>query len=155
MAEQSPKLHLPFLIAAQAQKEITHNEALIALDAWVHLTIEDRDASAPPASPLPGQIWLVSSPGSGDWAGQNGMLAQFVDGGWRFYAPFSGLSAWLRDEHVLLRYDGSTWLIGMAAVAAPSAAIMDPNGGVTIDQQARDVLTALLQALREKGLIAP
>lgn len=154
MAEQSPKLQLPFLIAAQAQKEITHNEALIALDAWVHLTIEDRDLGAPPAAPSPGQVWLVASPSSGDWAGQDGMLAQFVDGGWRFYAPFAGLSAWLRDASILLRYDELAWLIGIAAITPATAPVMDPIGGTTVDQEARDGLTAVLQVLRDHGLIA-
>ncbi|GAB4154090.1 MAG: hypothetical protein Tsb0016_26450 [Sphingomonadales bacterium] len=155
MAEQSPKLQLPFLIAAQAQKEITHNEALIALDALVQLTIEDRDLTAPPASPLAGQMWLVASPGSGDWSGQEGMLAQFIDGGWRFYAPFAGLGAWLRDERALLRHDGLHWLTGIAAITPPTADVPDPNGGATVDQEARGALAAVLQVLRDHRLIAP
>ena len=38
----TPRLALPVIEAAQAQKHVTHNEALVLLDALVQLTIESR-----------------------------------------------------------------------------------------------------------------
>ncbi len=35
---------------------------------------------------------------TGAWAGQDGNIAYCVDGGWRFYAPFVGLVAFVADE---------------------------------------------------------
>ncbi len=40
-------LQLPYLAAAQAQKHITHNEALRLLDAMVQLAVLDRTRTAP------------------------------------------------------------------------------------------------------------
>lgn len=50
----SPHLALPYLEAAQAQKHVTHNEALRALDAVVMLAVLDRDLASPPGSPSDG-----------------------------------------------------------------------------------------------------
>ena len=47
-------LGLPHIAASQAQKHVTHNEALRMLDALVMLAVKDRDLSAPPGSPARG-----------------------------------------------------------------------------------------------------
>ncbi len=39
---QTPNLALPYIQAAQAQKHVTHNEAIRALDAIVQLGVLDR-----------------------------------------------------------------------------------------------------------------
>lgn len=62
---QTDRLALPLLAAGQAQKEITHNEALGQLDMLVQLIVVSADLSAPPASPAEGQCWIVASGGSG------------------------------------------------------------------------------------------
>ncbi len=41
-------LSLPYIAAAQAQKHVTHNEALHILDSVVQLAVIDRDLAAPP-----------------------------------------------------------------------------------------------------------
>ena len=46
--DQTPNLELPFIMAAQAQKHITHNEALRILDALVQLSVVARDLATPP-----------------------------------------------------------------------------------------------------------
>jgi hypothetical protein len=38
MSETTNRLELPFLASGQAQKHVTHNEALAQLDALVHLS---------------------------------------------------------------------------------------------------------------------
>jgi len=52
----SPNLVLPFIEAAQAQKHVTHNEALRVLDAAVQLSVLDRDLTAPPSNPSDGDL---------------------------------------------------------------------------------------------------
>jgi hypothetical protein len=42
-------LLLPYLLASQAQKHVTHNEALRLLDAMVQLAVLDRTRTVPPA----------------------------------------------------------------------------------------------------------
>ncbi len=60
------RLHLPLLAAAQAQKHVTHNEALSALDAIIHLSVLDRQIDSPPPSPagVPNSGPSTTTPGS-------------------------------------------------------------------------------------------
>jgi hypothetical protein len=111
-------LGLPYIAAAQAQKHITHNEALRSLDALVMLSVLDRDLSAPPGSPAEGARYLVKATGTGAFAGKDGKIAHFRDGTWGFHAPRAGWIAYVADEQALIVYDGSAWqpLLG----AAPS-----------------------------------
>ena len=83
-------LGLPTIEGAQAQKHVTHNEALAVLDALVMLAVIDRDLSAPPGSPAEGDRYLVKSPGSGAFAGRDNDVAHYIDSGWSFYPPQVG-----------------------------------------------------------------
>ncbi|RAI42616.1 DUF2793 domain-containing protein [Rhodoplanes roseus] len=103
-------LGLPLLAAAQAQKHVTHNEALQRLDALVMLAVLDRDLTAPPASPSEGDRYLVKAPGSGGFAGRGNHVAHVVDGGWDFLAPGPGWICWVADEAALLVWSGTAWL---------------------------------------------
>ena len=51
MSDTTIHLGLPYLLAAQAQKHVTHNEALRLLDAMVQLSVLDRTRTAPPGQP--------------------------------------------------------------------------------------------------------
>jgi hypothetical protein len=105
----STQLALPFIEAAQAQKHVTHNEALRRLDALVMLSVQDRDLTAPPGSPTDGDRYLVASAASGDWAGRDGTIAAWQDGAWAFHTPRAGWLAWIADEEALLLFDGAAW----------------------------------------------
>ena len=50
----STRLALPYIDAAQSQKHVTHNDALVALDALVQLSVKARNQIAPPAAPAEG-----------------------------------------------------------------------------------------------------
>ena len=109
MTDETPRSGLPLLAAAQAQKHVTHNEALLQLDALSCARLLDRDLSAPPGSVSDGDTYLVKATGSGDWTGQSGRIAFAVDGAWRFYPPYTGLIAYVVDEAKLLVFDGTAW----------------------------------------------
>ena len=100
----TPRSGLPLLAAAQAQKHVTHNEALLQLDALLFARFLDRDLSAPPSSPADGDTYLVKATASGDWTGQDGNVAYASDGGWRFALPFAGLMAFVADESIFVVY---------------------------------------------------
>lgn len=38
--DQTPKLKMPYILPSQAQKHVTHNEALRLLDAVVYLSVK-------------------------------------------------------------------------------------------------------------------
>lgn len=109
MTTETPRAGLPFIAAAQAQKHVTHNEALAELDALLGARFLDRDLTAPPASPADGDAYLVHATATGAWAGQEGKIAFCLDADWRFYDPFAGLVALVIDESKFIAFDGSIW----------------------------------------------
>ena len=106
---ESLHLKLPYLAAAQAQKHVTHNEALRRLDSLVQLAVSDSSLTDPPATPEEGDRYIVASGGSGDWAGHDGDLASYVDGAWDFDTPEDGWLAFDVAAGVLLAHQASGW----------------------------------------------
>ncbi|MEM7749647.1 MAG: DUF2793 domain-containing protein [Pseudomonadota bacterium] len=126
--DDTPNLDLPYLMPAQAQKHVTHNEALRQLDAIVQLSVRDRDLPAPPSSPSDGDRYIVAESGEGEWADQDGTIAAYQDGAWAFYVPNEGWLAWIDDEDVLVACDGSSW------IAAAASSENSGNGGGSITE---------------------
>jgi hypothetical protein len=112
MSETSPLLSLPYIQPAQAQKHVTHNEALRRLDALVQLAVDSRAVTDPPVDPADGARFIVASGATGDWAGQDGSVALNVGGGWLFLTPNTGWQAWVADEAVAVTWTGSLWQAG-------------------------------------------
>jgi uncharacterized ferritin-like protein (DUF455 family) len=52
MPDLSARLSLPYLLPAQAQKHVTHNEALARLDLLVQLVLEAVGVDTPPVGPV-------------------------------------------------------------------------------------------------------
>ena len=63
MSDLSPNLSLPYLAPAQAQKHVTHNEALGLLDAVVQLAVQSRSQTEPPTDQVRQQYRQRSQPG--------------------------------------------------------------------------------------------
>src|SRR5687768_17515176 len=106
---ETANLSLPFIASAQAQKHVTHNEALLKLDALVQLAVLTRGLSVPPADAEEGARYLISAPASGDWSGLENSIAAFQDGAWNIYAPETGWRLWLADERKLLVFADGAW----------------------------------------------
>ena len=105
----STRLALPYIDAAQSQKHVTHNEALVALDALVHLSVKSRTTIAPPGSPSEGDRYLVPSGATGIFAGHTNAIATFDDGGWAWLVPKAGWRAYVESEALFLIFDGAAW----------------------------------------------
>ncbi len=112
MSDVTPHLGLPLIAAGQAQKHVTHNEALSQLDALVQLACLDKDLAAPPASPAEGDRYLVTvaSP-TGAWTELSGQVVRYADGVWTGVTPSAGWLAYLLDEKELYVFDGQVWKI--------------------------------------------
>ncbi|PXW66023.1 DUF2793 domain-containing protein [Methylobacterium sp. B4] len=111
MADTTPSLALPLIAAGQAQKHVTHNEALALLDALVQLAVLDKDRTAPPPDPTEGDRYLIAaSDPSGAWAGWAGRIARFQDGAWLALRPRAGWLAWVADEADLYTFTGTVWM---------------------------------------------
>jgi hypothetical protein len=112
----TPRLSLPVIEAAQAQKHVTHNEALVLLDALVQLTVESRTLTAPPGSPAQGACYIPATGAAGAWSGWAGQIAVY-DGGWFCIVPLSGLKAWVKAERLTVTYEDGAWRDGIALTA--------------------------------------
>ncbi len=165
MSDATARLALPFIAPGQAQKELAHNEALLRIDLALHASVEAMGLNDPPASPAPGQCWIVGAAPAGDWAGQALALAGWTGGGWRFVAPVPGMTAWIPATGLVARFDGTAWAGGVLAgsrvmiggvqvIGARQPAIVPPDGGAVVDGEARAAVSAILGALSAHGLIA-
>ena len=161
----SARLAVPLLSSGQAAKETTVNEGLAILDAVVAACVEEPPRVSPPASPVPGNCYIVASGATGAWAGHAGKLAAYTEGGWRFIAPVSGLTAFVKSATTSIAYVGGAWELGSVradrilvggqqVVGARGTAIAAPSGGPTADAEARAAIGSILAALRLHGLIA-
>lgn len=164
MTEATPRCALPTLSAGQAHKEITHNEALARVDALLHPTLKSATTVSPPSNAEEGAMWLVPENATDAWAQHSGEIALWQAGAWTFFIPFEGYCAWVASERCFALFDGQKWglgiwpvkqleLAGEIMLQAPQPAIMSPSGGATVDQEARQALQLVLQALRAHRLI--
>ena len=106
----SPLLGLPYLASAQAQKHVTHNEALSLLDGLLQLSVISRGLATPPSTPVDGDRYLVAASAMGEWLGQVGQLALRMEGAWRFTPPRKGWRLWVENENLFLVFDGTIWI---------------------------------------------
>src|SRR4029078_12516528 len=110
----TPRLGLPAIEAAQAQKHVTHNEALILLDALTQLAVESRALTTPPGTPADGASYIPAANATGAWAGWSGQIALFSGGGWLRIIPVSGLKAWVKAERLTIIYEDCIWRASIA-----------------------------------------
>jgi len=154
---------MPLLSAGQAQKEVTHNEAVLTVDRLLHLAVMTRALSAPPSSPVAGDAYIVAAGGSGEWAGFSGQLASHDGFGWVFSPPVRGCLAWIVDEASFSVFDGgwstggwpasALFIAGRSVLGAPPVAVLPPAGGATVDTQCRAALGQLITTLRNQGIL--
>ena len=165
MTDLSPRFGLPLLVVGQAQKEESHNEAIIGLEALLQPVAETLGDTVPPASPTYGRSWIVGAVPTGDWTGQAAALATWTEGGWRFAAPIEGMSVYVRASGLIARFETGGWTAGLLratgvaiggqpVLGSRQPAIAAPAGGVTVDAEARAAISAILAAMRSHGLIS-
>jgi hypothetical protein len=144
MPEEKTRRHeLPLLQLGQAQKEVTHNEALVRIDALLNPVIEAVLAAPPPSLTVSsdGLCWIIASGATGLWAGKDRQIARWSGGGWRYLMPVEGMSAWNVALMKRLFYINGNWI-------TPTP-IASPAGGTVIDVEARTAINAILAHLRQ------
>ncbi len=118
------RMALPLLQAAQAQKHVTVNEALLRLDGLVNLVLVSRGVAAPPVSVVDGACYGVPAGSVNEWAGQAGKVAIGANGGWVFASPAAGWRAFIADEGRSALHDGTDWMAGALTMSAHGAGLM-------------------------------
>ena len=114
MPDTTAHLALPFIMAAQAQKHVTMNEALRMLDGIVQLAILDRDLTTPPANPANGDRYLIPAAATGVWAGKTNQIAARIADVWEYHTPKIGWLCYIEDEAKLSAYKATGWSAGIA-----------------------------------------
>jgi hypothetical protein len=142
----SSRHQLPYLAVAQAQKEITHNEAVLAMDALLHPVVEG-EINTPPtitAGLQQGKCWLIGQSPTGIWQGKPGQIAYWTGSSWRYFPPVDGMR--VRNNNLMVDqiWASGTW--------RTPATISNPTGGTVIDIEARAILASLLSLLRTMGM---
>lgn len=120
-----------------------------------HLSVKDRDLTAPPGSPASGDSYIPAATATGAWAGKEKQIAVYDGAAWVFGVPREGWVASIDDEDVMIRYNGSAWSTGIALselAHADQAAVTLGNtnseiGGLTISAAYSQ---SEVQALRDK-----
>lgn len=102
-------LILPLMAAAQSQKHVTHNEAVLRLDVLVQLAVKSTTLTAPPGSPADGDRYLIASGPTGAWAGKDLNITYYSSGAWVFLPPRKGWLCWDEVNGILLVWTGSVW----------------------------------------------
>lgn len=119
---------LPLIRASQAQKHVTHNEALLKLDAALQLSVVSRSLTIPPAAGE-GDRYLAAPGALDDWSGRDGQIAVWQGGVWRFLEARPGWICHVEDEELVLVRKAAGWeelsaasrdplLVGKAGISA-------------------------------------
>lgn len=145
---ETSQFALPLVQAAQAQKHVTVNTAFEILDAVSQISLAGVGANSPPASPAAGSVYFIGTGATDAWAGKEGKLAVFVNGGWLFVTPVVGWRAWRLDTGVSVTFDGVEWVPGGGAFSANGAGFVQRTIEVdhTVSAGAASVVTALIPA---------
>jgi hypothetical protein len=160
---ETARLRLPEIAAAQAQKHVTHNEALVFLDTLVQASVIDKDLTAPPGSPAEGDCYIVAGSGgtaTGAWASWEKRLARFQDGQWISFLPGVGSgigwTCWVQDENTLYTFDGTNWVNALRGKTGGGISIQytfsttttdsDPGAGVLRLNQATQNTATVIRA---------
>lgn len=159
----TPRHGLPMLSVGQAQKEVTHNEALLRIDRLLQPVAGSRSVSTPPPEPLPGDTYIVPVEASGAWTGFSNRLVTFDGFGWEFANPVRGSLVWIADEAQFSVFDdgwsADGWpvsalkIAGRQVLGVAPATVAEPSGGSVVDGEARAVLADLIAALRNQGIV--
>ena len=113
------RLALPLIDAAQAQKHVTHNEALALLDAAIHLALDGLEVNDPPATPVTGLRVAVGPAPAGLFAGHAGAIAAYDEAGWRFLTPRTGWRAHVVADGRSAVFNGASWTFSLPYSGPP------------------------------------
>jgi hypothetical protein len=84
------------------------------LGAVVGLSVKSRSLTAPPATPVDGDRYIVAAGATGAWAGRDGEIAVRIAGTWEFHAPKIGWLCYVEDEDLLSAYKAAGWSPGIS-----------------------------------------
>lgn len=151
MSDTTARLNLPYLLMNQAQKEITHNEALTILDMLTNAVFYGF-LDTPPTSPAEGDTYIIGPNPTGAWVGRSKQMVRYLDGSWFYVEPPIGTVAMNIQSNVNVNYqyiDGAwsyyasemiTEIDGGNATNTAYEYIIDGGGVENIDNPSQPLL---------------
>lgn len=135
------------------------------MDVLVGGAVEEPPRATPPTAPSPGDCFIVAEGATDAWLGQSQSIAAWTSGGWRFISPAEGMTLLERSSGTFATFRNGAWepgilrgtsvlIGGEQVVGTRGAAIESPAGGAVVDVEARAALSAILDTMRQHGLIA-
>lgn len=152
----SPDLGIPFISQAQAQPEVTHNEALLLIQALLGGVIS-VGLNTPAVGPTIGDSYVLGAAPTGVWSGRanciaiwNGTAWDFIPGETSAGTPITmgarqeGLRVWNKALDRMYFWSGSAWLQAVAIAVVASAGTTDIGavGAETISISGTTTITA-------------
>lgn len=107
--ERTPRLGLPFIAPQQAQKQVTYNDAMRALDVLVQPAVTSRSVGTPPSSPATGDSYIVGASPTGAWTGNAAKIATWDGVAWNFRTPADGWLAYVLDDAEMAICQSGAW----------------------------------------------
>lgn len=99
-------------------------------------SVLDRLAT-PPGSPSNGDAYLITSPATGDWIGEEDSVGVFTLNGWAFVQPLPGAQVLVEDESQFYFFDtDNSWKTGLGL--AFSITTLDFPLGVAVEAEQND-----------------
>ena len=108
--ETTPRNQLPYIMPQQAQKHVTHNEAIRILDSIVQIAVSGVVNDPSSLTPEEGMCVLVGEDGTDVFEGKANHLASFVDGAWMLHQPVNGWLAYRTDIDILVVFSEAGWI---------------------------------------------
>lgn len=122
-------LGIPLVEAQQDRPDVTHNTAIVMLQALALGVI--RKTNNPPGAPASGDNYIVGAAPTGAWGGKANKIATFFDGTWLFVPgvdsngtniPMNddqiGLTVYSQEEGGLVSWSGGGWFITDPALSS-------------------------------------
>lgn len=161
MAETSSNLALPFLIASQADKHVSVNDAFERLDAVVQLTVKSCTMTQEPTTPTEGESYIIPAGATGThWTQiQAGTVVSWRSGGWIIVRPNKGWQAFILDASETKLWNGTQWSQMSARNALGAVGETDDNnfsglttfsGGIVLASSAPNIFFNDIDALQNQ-----
>lgn len=134
------RLKLPLIHSGQAQKEITHNEALNLLDVLINTVACDVSVNKPPAKTGLGELYIIGENPIAEFTNHPNEIAQKLESGWRFIAAHKWLIVTVDLDGSRYTFNGKIWLKLSESSPAVSAPIAPPQAPTPQVQVQNDYL---------------
>lgn len=122
----TPNRGIPYVPEGTLDPAAGLNLALNVIDALLQTAVYSMALTAPPSTNGDGDLYIVASPATGAWAGQENNLARYVGEGdfWQFYTAGAQVFYVInRDDGNLYKFDEGSpgaWVLAAGIADAPS-----------------------------------